>query len=191
MSDDRADSRAFGPICRKIFKKLWHRRHHMSQRIGVDAGVDNLLPTIGLPGVSFTTRSKSTIRPAASTTSPQFTHTPTHLPRWADIGLSPTSTAPNTVARISGKFLLRRSHLGTHRSTGRRAALRRNMSAPSISFQVERERSTVVQRQPVRSSMRIGQTRDETIRNRWLELVVVRIEGTLWTWRRQRLVSPI
>jgi hypothetical protein len=155
-----------GAICREFFKKLWHRRHHMSQRIDVDAGVDNLPPTFGLPGASFTTRSKSTISPPASAASPQFTHTPTHLPRWADIGLSPTSTAPNTVARISPEFVPRRSHLGTHRSTGCRAALRRLMSALSISFQVEPERSTVVQRQPVRSSMRIGETRDETPRNR-------------------------
>lgn len=191
MSNDRANNRAVGAICQIFFKKLWHRRHHMSQRIGVDAGVDNLLPTFGLPGASFTTRSKSTNSPTASTSSPQFTHTPTHLPRWADIGLSPTSTAPNTVARISPRFVLRRSHLGTHRFPEHRAAFRRFMSARSISFQVEPERSTVVQRQPVRSSMRIGETRDETPRNRWLDLVVVWIEGTLWTWRRQRLVSPI
>jgi hypothetical protein len=163
----------------------------MSQRSGVDAGVDNLLANFGLPGASFTTRPKSTISSIASPDSPQFIHTPTHLPRWADIGLSPTSTVPNTVARISLKFLLRRSHLGTHRSTERRTALRRFMSARSISFQVEPERSTVVQRQPVRSSMRIGETRNETPINRWLDLVVVWIEGTLWTWRRQRLVSPI
>jgi hypothetical protein len=160
MSYDRADKPAFGAIRQKFFKKLWHRRHHMSQGNGVDVRVDNLLPTFGLPGASFTTWSKSTISPTASTDSPQFTHTPTHLPRWADIGLSPASTAPNTVARISPRFLLRRSHLGTHRFTEHRAALRRFMSARSISFQVEPERSTVVQRQPVRSSLRIGDTRE-------------------------------
>lgn len=191
MSNHRANKRAFGAIRQNSSKKLWHRRHHTSQRIGVNARVHNLLPTFGSPGASLTTRSKSTTSPTASTGSPQITHTPTHVPRWADIGLSPTSTAPNTVARISPKFLLRRSHLGTHRFTERTPALRPSMSAPSISFQVEPERSTVVQRQPVRSSMRIGETRDETPRNRWLDLVVVRIEGTLWTWRRQRLVSPI
>jgi hypothetical protein len=39
--------------------------------------------------------------------------------------------------------------------------------------------------------IRIGETRRETPENRCLDLVVVCIEGTLWTWRRQPLVSPI
>jgi hypothetical protein len=157
----------------------------------VDAGVDNLRPTLGLPGASFTTRSKSTMRPAALTDCGRSAHNPTHLPRCADTGSSPASTGPNTVARISPRFLLRRSHLGTHRLTRRRTALRRFMSPRSISFQVELESSTVVDRQPLRSSVRIGETRGETPRSCWLDLVVVWIEGTLWTWRRQQLVSPI
>src|SRR5690242_16580272 len=122
---------------------------------------------------------------------PQFPHTPTRMARCADTGLSPMCTTPNTVAHISPKFLLRRSHLGTHRFSVRRAALRRRMSPRSISFQVEPESSTVVHRQPLRSLGRIGETRRETPENRWLDLVVVCIEGTLWTWRRQPLVSPI
>jgi hypothetical protein len=65
------------------------------------------------------------------------------------------------------------------------------MSARSISFQVEAESSTVVHRQPLRSLEGIAETRGETPGNRWLDLVVVLIEGTLWTWRRQQLVSPI
>jgi hypothetical protein len=174
----------------KIFEKLWHRRYHSSHRYGVDAGVDNLRQTFELPAASYTTRSTSTAGRTAPGTCPQSTHNPTHSPRRPDIGLSPISTSPNTVARISPEFLLRRSHLGTHRFTGRRGALRTPMSPRSISFQVEPESSTVVHRQPLRSSVRIGETRGETPRNRWLDLGVVCIEGTLWTWRRQLLVSP-
>jgi len=103
-------------------------------------------PTFGSTRGSFTTRAKSTMRPPAATNCPQSTHNPTHLPRWADSGLSPMSTPPNTVARISPWVLLRRSRLGTHRITRRRAALRRLMSPRSISFQVEPESSTVVHR---------------------------------------------
>ena len=175
----------------KIFKKLPHRRHHLSHRGGVDAGVDNLRPTFGLPTPCWTTPSKSTTHAKTTANCPQSTHNPTHLPRWADIGLSPISTGPNTVACISTKFLLRRRHLGTHRSEGHKAASRPSMSPRSISFQVEPESSTVVQRQPLRSLVRIGETRSETPRNRWLDLIVVWIEGTLWTWRQQPLVSPI
>ena len=155
------------------------------------SGVDNLRPTIGSPAASLTTRLKSPISTTAVPDCPQFTHNPTHLPRWADIGLSPISTAPITVACISLKLLPRRRRLGTHRSTLRRADQRRFMSPRSISFQVEPESSTVVHRQPLRSSVRLGETRGEIPRNRWLDLIVVWIEGTLWTWRRQRLVSPI
>src|SRR6478752_9254387 len=86
------------------------------------------------------------MHPPAATNCPQSTHNPTHTPRWADSGLSPMSTPPNTVARISPWVLLRRSRLGTHRITRRRAALRRLMSPRSISFQVEPESSTVVHR---------------------------------------------
>jgi hypothetical protein len=177
----------FHPSAEKFLKKLPHHRYHLSHRCGVDPGVDNLLPTIGLPASSLTTPSKSTMRPAAVSDCPQFTHNPTHLPRWADIGLSPMSTIPITVACISPKLLLRRRHLGTHRSKLRRADKQRLMSPRSISFQVEPESSTVVHRQ----SVRLGETRGEIPRNRWLDLIVVWIEGTLWTWRRQRLVSPI
>jgi hypothetical protein len=178
-------------IRQKIFQKLPHRRYHSSHRGGVDAGVDNLLPNFGLPSPSCTTRQKSTTHPTAAANCPQSTHNPTHLPRCADIGLSPISTGPNTVACISLKFLPRRRRLGTHRSDAHKAALRPSMSPRSISFQVEPESSTVVQRQPLRSLVRIGGTRSETPRNRWLELIVVWIEGTLWTWRQQPLVSPI
>src|SRR4051812_17440550 len=129
--------------------------------------------------------------PTAPADIPQSTHNPTHLARWADTGLSPMCTRPNTVAHISPKFLLRRSQLGTHRFSRRKTALRRSMSPRSISFQVEPESSTVVHRQPLRSSARIGETRGETRGNRWLDLIVVWIEGTLWTWRQQPLVSPI
>ena len=163
----------------------------MSHQRGVDADVDNLRPSFGLLGATLTTRLKSTVRPAAAALRPQSAHSPTHLPRWVDIGLSPMSTGPITVACISPKLSPRRRHLGTHRSTNHRHVLRRSMSPRSISFQVEPESSTVVQRQPLRSSVRLGQTRGEMPRNRWLDLIVVRIEGTLWTWRRQRLVSPI
>jgi hypothetical protein len=175
----------------KSSKKLPHRRHHLSHRCGVDPGVDNLRPSFELPAKSRTTPSKSTMPPRSAANCPQSTHNPTHLPRWADIGLSPISTGPNTVACISTKFVLRRRHLGTRRSEGRNAALRPSMSPRSISFQVEPESSTVVQRQPLRSLVRIGETRSEIPRNRWLDLIVVRIEGTLWTWRQQPLVSPI
>ena len=105
----------------KFLKKLPHRRYHLSHRCGVDPGVDNSLPTIGLPAASLTTRLKSTMRPTAVSDCSQFTHNPTYMPRWADIGLSPVSTIPITVASISPKLLLRRRHLGTHRSTLRRA----------------------------------------------------------------------
>ena len=154
-------------IPQKIFEKLPHRRHHLSHRCGVDAGVDNLRPSFGLSAASSTTRSKSTMHPNPVGNCPQSTHNPTHLPRWADIGLSPISTAPNTVARIPPKFLLRRSHLGTHRFARRGAALRPSMSPRSISFQVGPESSTVVHRQPLRSLIRIGETRRETPENRW------------------------
>jgi len=196
-------------------------------------------PTFGSTRGSFTTRAKSTMRPPAATNCPQSTHNPTHLPRWADSGLSPMSTPPNTVARISPWVLLRRSRLGTHRITRRRAALRRLMSPRSISFQVEPESSTVVHRsrygrcthrgdayrdteKPLvrpccgvdrRDAMDVATTtvgltdlkfrlvREDfadavawvarNLPTRWLDLVVVWIEGTLWTWRRQQLVSPI
>lgn len=153
--------------------------------------MDNLRSTFGLPHASFTTPSRYTARPTTAANCPQSTHSPTHLPRCTDIRLSPMSTAPNTVACISLNFLVRRSHLGTPRLSRRRGTLRRSMSPSSISFQVELESSTVVHRQPLRSSVRIGETRGETPINRWLDLVVVWIEGTLWTWRRQQLVSPI
>jgi hypothetical protein len=87
--------------------------------------------------------------------------------------------------------LLRRSPLGTHRIGPRDTGWRSAVSPRSISFQVEAESSTVVHRQPLRSSQRIVVTRGETPRNRWLELVVVLIEGTLWTWLQRRLVSLI
>lgn len=175
----------------KFFEKLWHRQYHLSHGSGVHAGVDNLPPTFGLTGDSFTTRSQCTVHPTAPADIPQSTHNPTHLARWADTGLSPMCTRPNTVAHISPKFLLRRSQLGTHRFSRRKTALRRSMSPRSISFQVEPESSTVVHRQPLRSSARVGETRGETPGNRWLDLIVVWIEGTLWTWRQQPLVSPI
>ena len=179
------------PLRPKIFKKLWHRRYQLSHRNGVDADVHKLRPTFGLSGASFTTPTKSTIGRSTAAICTQFTHKPTRSPRWADNRLSPMSTAPNTVAHISPKVLLKRSHLGTHRFTAPAAALRRSMSPRSISFQVEPESSTVVHRQPLRSLIRIGETRAETPGNRWLDLIVVSIEGTLWTWRRQPLVSPI
>jgi hypothetical protein len=178
-------------IRKKTFKKLPHRRHHLSHRCGVDAGVDNLRPTFGLPTTKCTTASTSPTQPMSAGTCPQFTHNPTHLPRWGDNGLSPMSTGPNTIACISLKFLLRRRRLGTHRFARRRATWRRSMSPRSISFQVEPESSTVVHRQPLRSLVRIVETRSETPKNRWLDLIVVWIEGTLWTWRQQPLVSPI
>jgi hypothetical protein len=140
----------------KMSKKLWHRGYHLSHRSGVDPDVDNLRPTFGLPGASFTTTTMSTIRATAPAYSPQSTHNPTHLARWGYLGLSPMSTAPNTVARISLKFLLRRRHLGTYRFTERRTGLRPVMSPRSISFQVELESSTVVHRQPLRSSYASG-----------------------------------
>ena len=173
------------------FEKLPHRRYHLSHRFGVDAGVHNLRPSLGLPAASCTTEVKSTKHPIAVGNGPQSTNNPTHLSRWADMGLSPMSTGPITVARISLKFPSKSRHLGTHRSARHRPTLRRSLSPRSISFQVEPESSTVVHRQPLRSLVRIGETRSETPRNRWLDLIVVWIEGTLWTWRRQPLVSPI
>src|SRR5882757_5214750 len=116
-SSNCANNRAFDG---KTFKKLPHRRYHLSHRCGVDPGVDNSVPTIELPAASLKTRLKSTMRPTAVSDCPQFTHNPTHMPRWADIGLSPMSTVPITVACISPKLLLRRRHLGTHRSSLRR-----------------------------------------------------------------------
>ena len=157
----------------------------------MDAAVDNLRPTFGSSPSTSTTEPESTTWRTAVSFHPQSAHTSTHLPRWADTRLSPMSTIPNTVARISPRIVLRRSHLGTHGITRRTTGLRTSMSAPSISFQVGPESSTVVHRQPLRSLVRIGDTRGETPRNRWLALIVVWIEGTLWTWRRQRLVSPI
>src|SRR6476661_2774576 len=79
------------------------------------------------------------MHPPAATNCPQSTHNPTHTPRWADGGLSPMSTTPNTVARISSKVLLRRSRLGTHRKTRRRAALRRLMSPDRLAFKLSRK----------------------------------------------------
>jgi hypothetical protein len=160
-------------ICKKSFKKLPHRRHHLSHRCRVDAGVDNLRPTSGLPTAACTTRSKSTMHPSAGANCPQSIHNPTHLPRWAYRGLSPMCTGPITVACISQNLLLRRRHLGTHRFGRRRATLRRLTSPRSISFQVEPESSTVVHQQPLRSLVRIGETRSATPRNRWLDLIVV------------------
>jgi hypothetical protein len=175
----------------KTLKKLPHRRYHLSHRCGVDAMCTTCGPTFGLLPASCTTRPTSTTLPTAVANSPQLTNKPTLLPRWPNIGLSPMCTGPNTVAHISPKFLLRRRHLGTQRSVRHGATLRRWMSPPPISFQVVPESSTVVHRQPLRSSVSIGATRGETPKNRWLDLIVVWIEGTLWTWRRQRLVSPI
>ena len=163
----------------------------MSHPIGVSTHVDNLGLTGELPAASYTELPKSTTRAAATTDHPQSTHNQTRLPRWSDMGSSPMRTSPNTVACISLKILLRRSSLGTFRTPGRQAARPPSMSARSISFQVEAESSTVVHRQPLRSSQRIAETRGETPGSRWLELVVVLIEGTLWTWRQQPLVSPI
>ena len=184
-------TRVLGGSIQKTLKKLPHRRYHLSHPRGGDAVWTTCWPTFGLLAASLTTRPMSTMHPTTVANCAQLIHEPTHLPRWADIGLSPISTGPNTVARISPRFLLRRRRLGTHRSVWRGAPLRRSMSPPSISFQVEPESSTVVHREPLRSLVRIGATRGETPRNRWLDLIVVWIEGTLWTWRRQRLVSPI
>lgn len=175
----------------KFFKKLWHRRYHSSHRRGVHAGVDNLRSTLGSPRGWSTTALRSTTPIPIAADCPQPTHTLTRMARCGDSGLSPISTVPITAACISSKFLPRRSRLGTRPFTVGRTGLRRSMSPRSISFQVEPESSTVVHRQPLPSLMRIGETPGETPTNRWLDLVVVWIEGTLWTWRRQRLVSPI
>jgi hypothetical protein len=88
-------------------------------------------------------------------------------------------------------FLFEEGGWGNSERSGFATGQRPSMSPRSISFQVEPESSTVIQRQPLRSSQRIVETRSEIPGNRWLALLCGMIEGTLWTWRRQLLASPI
>jgi hypothetical protein len=179
-------------LCRqKFFEKLLYLSHHLSHKIGVDTGVDNLRSTGGLVGDLYTTSPTSTARATLTPNHAQSTHKTTHGPRRADIPSSPICTGPNTVAHISLKFLPRRRGLGTQPPHRLRCDLPTSMSARPISFQVDAESSTVVQRQPLRSPQRILLGRGDKPGNRCLALIVMVIEGTLWTWRRQRLVSPI
>jgi hypothetical protein len=187
----RQSRRPSTPLLSKFMQKLLYLSHHSSHKIGVDTGVDNLPSTGGLVRRFYTTPPTSTARARLTPNHPQATPNPTHEPRRADIPSSPICTGPNTVAHLSLKFLPRRRGLGTqspHRLPG---DLPSSMSARAISFQVDAESSTVVQRQPLRSPQRILVGRGDKPGNRCLALIVMVIEGTLWTWRRQRLVSPI
>lgn len=84
-------------------------------------------------------------------------------------------------------FLFEEGGWGNTKRSALATRQRPSMSPRSISFQVEPESSTVIQRQPLRSSQRIVETRGEIPGNRWLALLCGLIEGTLWTWRRQLL----
>jgi len=179
------------PPTAKFMQKLLYLWHHWSHRIGVDTGVDNLRSTGGLVRSFYTSRPTSTGRAKLTPNHPQSAPNPTHQPRRADIPSSPICTGPNTVAHLSLKFLPRRRGLGTQSPHRLRRDLPSSMSARPISFQVDAESSTVVQRQPLRSPQRILVGRGDKPGNRCLALIVMVIEGTLWTWRRQRLVSPI
>ncbi len=184
-----ASATAAGLFVTWNFKKLLPRRYQQSQHTAVDAPVGKLLtPRARTPGQSTAATDPQPLH-TNHTIRPRVMHNLAGAPSSADTMLSTHCTGLNTVTEISTKFVLQKRALGTSRSTPRITTSKPRVSLISISFQDGLRRSTVVVRQPVRSSKRSTGT---GVRRRGapgveplkLALLFEVIEGTQWTWRR-------